>query len=280
MSPAPKRGTPAADATLEIRALARRGGGDVQSLQTLHVLECLLARISASVYRDDFVLKGGVLLAAYALRRPTKDIDVNATRLDADVESVATRVRSICEIDLRDGVVFDVSSIVAIPIRDDDQYGGVRVRVSASFGTARIKIGVDVSFGDPIWPAPVTVEVPRVVDLGLGPLRLLGYPLTMVLAEKIVTAVSRGEANTRWRDFADVCTIARTHRIDGDTLGSCIAEVAQYRRSRCDRSVSCLTRCRSSARTDGHLGVSDSGASTFQSSSQGRSPKCPHSQIQ
>lgn len=79
MSPNPRRGSPDGDATLAIRALARKTGGDVQELQTLYVLEALLARLAASRFRDDFVLKGGVLLAAFALRRPTKDVDLQAT---------------------------------------------------------------------------------------------------------------------------------------------------------------------------------------------------------
>lgn len=72
-----------------IRKLARRSEADVQELQTLYVLEALTARIDASTFRDDFVLKGGVLLAAFAMRRPTKDIDLQASRLVNDVEEVA-----------------------------------------------------------------------------------------------------------------------------------------------------------------------------------------------
>lgn len=80
MTPKPQRGTPGGDATLAIQKLARETNADVQELQTLYVLpEALLARIAASPHRDDFVLKGGVLLAAFAARRPTKDIDLQAT---------------------------------------------------------------------------------------------------------------------------------------------------------------------------------------------------------
>lgn len=75
MSPGPQHGTPAGDAILAIRSFARQSGADVQELMTLYALEGLLARIALSEYREDFVLKGGVLLAAFAARRPTKDID-------------------------------------------------------------------------------------------------------------------------------------------------------------------------------------------------------------
>ena len=190
MSRAIRRGTPGAAATLALRSLARTEGADVQELQTLYALECLLARIAASPYRDDFVLKGGALLAAYALRRPTKDIDLNATRLANDVASVTERIRDICTISLPDGIEFDAGSMSASEIRDDDQYGGVRLRISGSLGVAQLRIGIDVSFGDPIWPRPQIIEMPRVINLGLDPVLILGYPLTMVLANADGPAMS------------------------------------------------------------------------------------------
>ena len=102
MSPNPQHGTPAGDATIALRKLARQTSGDVQELMTLYALEGLLARIAISEYRDDFVLKGGVLLAAFAARRPTKDIDLQATRLTDDPDEVAERVRAIARLELAD----------------------------------------------------------------------------------------------------------------------------------------------------------------------------------
>lgn len=230
MSPNPQHGTPAGDATIALRKLARQTGGDVQELMTLYALEGLLARIAASEYSDDFVLKGGVLLAAFAARRPTMDIDLQATRLTDDPDEVAERVRAIAGLELADGLVFDSASVTATTIRDEDEYAGVRVKLIATLGTARLTVGMDVNFGDPIWPAPQLIELPRVTDLGLPPLTLLGYPLTMVLAEKIVTAIDRGVANTRWRDFADIYTLSRLHSVDAGELRTSFETVAEYRK--------------------------------------------------
>lgn len=231
MTPKPQHGTPAGDATLAIRKLARQTGGDVQELQTLYVLEAVLARIAASDHRDDFVLKGGVLLAAFAARRPTKDIDLQATGFTNDAEDVTSRVRAIAAIDLNDGVVFDPDSVIASAIRegDADEYPGVRVRIIGALGRARLAVGIDVNFGDPIWPEPQLIELPRIVQLGQSPVPLLGYPLAMVFAEKIVTAIYRGEGNTRWRDFADVYSLTRLHQIDADELRASMEVVAEYR---------------------------------------------------
>ncbi len=229
MSPNPVHGTPAGDATIALRRRARRTGEDVQQVQTLYVLEALLARLAASGHRDDFVLKGGVLLAAFAARRPTKDIDLQATGLENDANAVAARFREIALIALPDGVVFDTQALTASVIRDVDEYAGIRVKLVGELGSARVTIGIDVNFGDPIWPSPSLIEVPRIVDLGQPPVTLLGYPITMVLAEKIVTAIARGEANTRWRDFADVYTLVRAHTVDGAEFAASLAVVAEYR---------------------------------------------------
>jgi len=230
VSPNAHHGTPAGDATIAIRNLARQTGRDVQELMTLYALEGLLARIANSEYRDDFVLKGGVLLAAFAARRPTKDIDLQATRLAGDPDEVVERVRVIATLDVADGLVFDPASVTATTIRDEDEYAGVRVKLSAALGTARLTVGMDVNFGDPIWPAPRLIELPRVVPLGLPAVTLLGYPLTMVLAEKVVTAVDRGVANTRWRDFADVYMLIRLHSVDAAEFRMSMETVAEYRK--------------------------------------------------
>ena len=91
MTPVPQHGTPAGDAFLALSKLARNTGQDSQSLFTVYALEGLLARLAASPFREDFVLKGGVLLAAFAARRPTKDVDLRATGVDDDTEAVAER---------------------------------------------------------------------------------------------------------------------------------------------------------------------------------------------
>lgn len=231
MTPQPQRGTPSGDATLAIQKLARETGGDVQELQTLYVLEALLTRIAASPHRDDFVLKGGVLLAAFAARRPTKDIDFQATGLSNDADDVAGRLREIAAIELSDGVAFGADSLTASAIRDGDadEYAGVRVRLVGHLGRARLTVGIDVNFGDPIWPAPQLIELPRIVLLEQPPVKLLGYPLVMVLAEKIVTAIDRGEGNTGWRDFADVYTLMHLHSVVAADLRNSLETVAAYR---------------------------------------------------
>lgn len=138
-------------------------------------------------------------------------------------------LRAVLAIDLDedDGVEFDARRAVAETIREEDEYSGVRVSAKATLATARLSFRVDVNVGDPIWPAPEVVAVPR---LRGGPaIQLTGYPLHMVHAEKIVTAVQRGIANTRWRDFGDIWSLSRHREVSAEDLFRAIQVVATYR---------------------------------------------------
>jgi Nucleotidyl transferase AbiEii toxin, Type IV TA system len=226
------RATAAGRAYLDLRAKARTEGRATEELLVLYALEGFLARLQASGHSDDFVLKGGVLLAAFGTRRATRDVDLAGRQMDNDSQRVLRVIRDIASTDLprdSDGLVFDANHATAEVIRDDDEYSGVRVSLGVRLATSRMRFHVDVNIGDPIWPAPERVEVPRL--LGGDAIELAGYPLQMVYAEKIVTAVQRGVVNTRWRDFGDVWTLSGQHDIPGQLLQDAIAQVAQHRRA-------------------------------------------------
>jgi hypothetical protein len=223
------RATTAGHAYLDLKARAKAESRLTDELIQLYVLEGFLARLVASDHAAQLVLKGGVLLAAFGTRRPTRDIDFAALDLDNDAEHVLGVVREIAAQTLKeeDGLVFDGARAAADVIRDEDHYSGVRVSMGAALATARTRFHVDVNVGDPVWPPPNQVEVPRL--LGGQPLKVAGYPLPMVHAEKIVTAVQRGTVNTRWRDFGDVWTLSGKHPAYGDQLQTAIAHVADHR---------------------------------------------------
>jgi hypothetical protein len=100
------------------------------------------------------------------------------------------------------------------------------VTLGGVLSRATIRLHVDVNVGDPIWPEPRQVKLPRLLD---GELQVRGYPLEMVLAEKVVTAVERGSANTRWRDFVDIYALTRRHTISAVTLRQSLVRVADHR---------------------------------------------------
>lgn len=224
--PVPSRRSPDGRAYNDLRNLAKRNGREPVEYFTLYALEGLLARLTTSTYSQNLVLKGGVLMAAFAARRPTRDIDLAASGFVNDVAEVERLVRTIVGQHMDDGLVFEAGSIMGEEIREDAAYAGVRVRVVARLASARIALHVDINFGDPIWPEPTEVELPLLLG---GSLRLPGYPDHMVLAEKIVTAIERGDQNTRWRDFVDVVAIVQTRPIRLAGLSHALQIVATYR---------------------------------------------------
>lgn len=224
----PTRATSAGRAYLDLQNLARRRRRPTDELHQLYALEGFLARLAVSTHANQLILKGGALLAAYDVRRPTRDVDLAAWAVRADLNHVRRLVAEIAAITVDDGLVFDTAGATARTIRDEDQYSGVRVSLTATLSNARLSLHVDVNVGDPIWPAPTTVQVQRLLG---GSITVAGYPLPMVLAEKITTAVQRGTANTRWRDFADIYLLTRHHPIDGADLDRCLREVATYRQA-------------------------------------------------
>lgn len=226
---APTRASTAGRAYLDLRKLARESHRPVDEMLQLYVLEAFLARLASSRFAEQLVLKGGVLLAAFDERRPTRDIDLQAQALGNDTETTLAATREIAAITLDDGVAFDVDTATAEPIRDEAIYGGVRVTMTAQLATARPHFHVDTNVGDPISPTPRNVRLPRLLG---GDIVLRGYPLAMVHAEKIVTAIARGTVNTRWRDFADIYMLSRHHAIDGSELARAVRRVAEHRKVR------------------------------------------------
>ncbi len=236
--PKPTRETPGGRAYLDLRRLAAQRGRPTEELLQLYALEGFLARSAISPRAEQLVLKGGVLLAAFDARRPTKDVDLAASSISNHPEHIRVLVNSILEIQADDGLEFTPAQTAAETIREGDVYSGVRVMVPCRLASATVDFHVDVSVGDPIWPGPARIELPRL--LGGPPLVVPGLPIAMVLAEKIVTAIQRGTANTRWRDFVDIAALAADHELTSTPLRRSLEIVADHRGTRLESLSSAL----------------------------------------
>jgi predicted nucleotidyltransferase component of viral defense system len=224
----PTRETTAGRAYLDLQNLARRRQRPTDELHQLYALEGFLARLTNSPYAENFVLKGGVLLAAFDTRRPTRDVDLSANRLPGDIDAMREVIQQIAAIRLDDGLDLHPDSATAETIREENEYAGVRITLTATLSVARLTFHIDINIGDPVHPAPQPISLPRLLG---GTLQITGYPLTMVLAEKIVTMIQRGTANTRWRDFLDVYALTRHQTLDGEQLHASMTTVATYRQT-------------------------------------------------
>ncbi|WP_454561504.1 nucleotidyl transferase AbiEii/AbiGii toxin family protein [Mycobacterium haemophilum] len=209
------------------RSTAAKNGTTAPTQEYLirHTLESFLDRLSRTSHADDFVLKGGILLAAYGVRRPTKDTDSNAISSDVTAERLVQVVRDIAAIDATDGVMFDLDTTSVQEIREQAAYPALRVRVAVSIGPWNGVAAWDVSTGDPVVPPPRQVTIDRILG---EPITLLGYAPETTIAEKGVTILERGITSTRWRDYVDIVALARTG-IDPDELLLSARAVARHR---------------------------------------------------
>lgn len=203
--------------------LAKQRGDDYSLLLNRFAMERLLARVSMPPHADRFLLKGALLFALWydTPHRPTRDADLLGFGPDDDANLIAT-FRDIAAMDLGDGIVFAPDSVRAEAIREDNTYGGTRIRIVARIGSARCAVQIDVGFGDVVTPEPQTVTFPTLLGDFPAP-RLRVYPVYTVIAEKYQAMVMLGQANSRMKDFYDLAVIAQRTALDGATLVAAIA---------------------------------------------------------
>jgi predicted nucleotidyltransferase component of viral defense system len=209
------------------RALQRRARNECRGTQELfefYLLERFLYRLSVSRYRDRFVLKGGLLLTVLGARRPTRDADVLARGVGGEQNLLAV-VGEIASIPADDGITIDASNARASVIREHAAYPGLRISVPATLGTARLQLRLDINFGDPV--SAQRIEYPTL--LSEESFTLLSYPVEAVIAEKVETMISRGDANTRERDYADVLALSRVHHVEARRLRHALEQTAAHR---------------------------------------------------
>lgn len=226
--PNPTRDTTAGRVYNDLRNLARRTGRSTDEIMVEYVLERFLYRLAASPHgREHFVLKGGLLLAQFGARRTTRDIDILGRAFSGEESEIVRRIAAIAATETDDGVTFDPSTLRTVPIREEDEYHGLRLSMTAAIARARLKLQLDVSFGDPITPGPQVIDYPQ--QLSPGSFRLLGYPLSTVIAEKLTTAISLGDLNTRDRDYADIYRLLTLNDLDGQELTTALTATATHR---------------------------------------------------
>jgi hypothetical protein len=212
----------------ELQAKARiEHRGNTQPLLVVYAVESFLRRLAISDHAGRMVLKGGMLMAANAIRRMTKDADLSTRGVGNDEDNIRAVVSGICmlEPDPDDGIVIDRATIRTERMREDAEYEGVRVGLVAGLGRAKIPFALDLSFGDP--GTSTEIELGSVIDRPA--VRLAAYPLVLNLAEKIVTAMQRRETSTRDRDFADLWVTSRLHALSARDLRVSVETVAEHR---------------------------------------------------
>ena len=189
-----------------------------QIMLRIYLMERLLERVSLSRYRDNFVLKGGLLVSSLVGvdMRSTMDIDTTVKSLPLNKSAIQKILEEIMAIGLEDGVLFRITKVQ--DIMEGHEYEGVRFMIDCTMDKLKQTIKMDISTGDEITPKAITHELPLIIEDRT--IELWAYNLETLLAEKLETIMVRAEANTRMRDFYDICVLLEqdAETIDRDTM--------------------------------------------------------------
>jgi predicted nucleotidyltransferase component of viral defense system len=194
--------------------VSKQAGEDFQAILTRYAIERFLHRLGASEQRESFILKGAMLFIAWQgnLHRPTKDLDLLGFG-SSSVEDVARRIREIAAMPGDDGIAFDADTVVTEVIKEDAEYEGVRAKLVATLEHAKIRMRIDVGFGDAVQPEPRIGEFPTILkQIDTPVLRM--YPPEVVIAEKLHAMVVLDIRNSRMKDFYDLWYLSRTQSFD------------------------------------------------------------------
>ncbi len=202
--------------------LSKSNGQSFDLVLTRFALERLLFRLSRSPHADRFVLKGAMLMMIWfdEPHRGTRDLDLLGFG-DPSEDAMLATFRGVLSQDVEDGVVFDPDTLRVDRIREELDYGGLRLRALASVGGAHINLTIDIGFGDALEPGVEIVNYPVMLDLPAP--RLRTYARETVIAEKFQAMVALGRANSRMKDFYDIWILSRSFSFDDDRLARAIA---------------------------------------------------------
>ena len=192
-----------------IKSVAKQNNADARTLMRIYMMERFLERLAQSEYRDNFIIKGGILVTAMigVAHRSTMDIDTSMKNLNLSAEDALRVVNRVKDIDLDDGVSFDVKDVSNI--MDEMEYPGIRVTMNANVGRLITPLKIDISTGDVITPRAIEFNYDLLLED--RSISLWSYNLETILAEKLQTVLARGILNTRMRDFYDIRMLLDTY---------------------------------------------------------------------
>jgi len=226
MAKAPKNLT--ASIRQRLLDLSRREGRIFDVVLVTYGLERLIFRLSISDYRDQFVLKGGMLVTHWIEdeSRVTRDVDFLGHG-DASEKGLKYVFSKLLSLEANDGLVFDVDGLTAESIKEDQECGGIRLKTIAHLGKARIPITIDIGFGDAVTDRDHTIDYPSLLDM--PPASIRAYTPATVIAEKFQAIVALGLVNSRMKDYYDLWAIHNTQSLTAKELDAAIQATFERR---------------------------------------------------
>lgn len=215
----------------KIKNISKEKNISAQLVLQNYMMERFIERIALSDFQDQMIIKGGLLISSIVGlgSRATMDIDMTLKGKPVNEAFILDYINEISRININDEVKFDVVSITEI--REMDDYFGFRVSLIAGIGTMKIPLKIDITTGDKIIPSEISYEYPLMFEN--RSIKIKAYNLETILSEKIETIISRGNQNTRMRDFYDVYILLKlkSEKIDYNILRLAIEETSKKRDS-------------------------------------------------
>ena len=192
-----------------IKNLAHKNSADSQILLRSYITERFLERLSDSNYKNNFIIKGGMLISAMVgiKNRSTMDLDASIKGFSLNTDELKSVVESICSINLNDGVTFEIKSLAEI--MDEADYPGIRISMNGFYDGIRTPVKLDISTGDVITPNEIVFSYQLMFEN--RKINLWSYNIETVLAEKLESMIARTITNTRMRDFYDVYLLTKIY---------------------------------------------------------------------
>ncbi len=214
-----------------IRSMAAKKNLRAQEVLQMFLFERIIDRLAASSFRDNFILKGGLLISSMIGigERTTMDMDTTARGIQMEEDEIVSAVKEIIAMDVGDGISFEFQKIE--PIREDDAYNNFRVHLRAKYGKIDSPMKIDITTGDIITPAAIRYDFPFVFEEKT--VSVMAYTLETVLAEKYETIIRRNIGTTRARDFYDLHTLYRSRKdvVQMEVLRAAVIHTAEKRDS-------------------------------------------------
>ena len=214
-----------------LKNISEKENLDFNFLLLRYIQERFLARLAASKYVKKFVLKGGFLLLAYNIEkaRPTKDIDFLGVNVSSERKELEKIIHTIASINVDDGIEFLSDSIKSEEIKEEAEYSGIRIKLTAKVGTARNTIQIDFGFGDIAIPQPRLMDYPTLLNNKSA--KVLAYSKETIVAEKFEAIVKLTTFNSRMKDFFDIVFLANEFEFNGSILQSAISNTFKQRKT-------------------------------------------------
>ena len=214
-----------------VKNIAKEKKISAQLVLQNYMLERVLERVSLSKYRSNFIIKGGFLIASMVglNSRATMDMDATIKGYPLNNETVQKMIKEILSIPVDDNISFEFGSTGEI--REGDEYTGYRVHLTANYEKMAVPLKLDITTGDKITPGEIEYEYKLMLED--RSIRVFAYNLPTILAEKLETVISRGDQNTRPRDYYDIFILTKLQsgNINLDTLREAFRVTAEKRGS-------------------------------------------------